>query len=71
LDWYIDPRWKVSANVDGIKAHIGSVDGSVLVAGVATEYMLTRNFGLGLAYMYSDVSVDVNRAGSTATSVGI
>jgi hypothetical protein len=61
LDWYIDPRWKISANVEGIKAHIGNVDGSTVVAGAATEYMLTRNFGLGLAYMYSDVSVDVTK----------
>jgi hypothetical protein len=56
------PRWKISANVEGVKAHIGNVDGSVLVAGVATEYMLTRNSGLGLAYMYSDVNVDVTKS---------
>jgi len=62
LDWYIDPRWKVSANVAGIKAHIGNVDGSTIVAGAATEYMLARNLGLGLAYMYSDVSADVTKS---------
>ncbi len=62
LDWYINPRWKVSANVAGIKADIGDVDGSVLVAGAATEYMLVRNFGIGLAYMYSDVKADVTKS---------
>ena len=61
LDWYIDPRWKISGNIAGIKAHIGNVDGSVLIAGAATEYMITRHFGLGLAYMYSNLSVDVTK----------
>ena len=61
VDWYIDPRWKISGEIAGIKAHIGSVDGSVVVAGAATEYMLTRHFGLGLAYMYSNLSVDVTK----------
>jgi hypothetical protein len=61
LDWYINPRWKLSANVEGIKARIGNVDGSTLVAGVTTEFMLVRNFGVGLAYMYTDVNVDVSK----------
>ncbi|MEO8507712.1 MAG: hypothetical protein ABI593_08790 [Betaproteobacteria bacterium] len=63
LDWYINPRWKLSGNVAGIKANIGDVDGSVVVAGAATEFMLTRNVGLGLAYMYSDLDVDVTKGG--------
>ena len=62
LDWYINPRWKVSGNVSGMKANIGDVDGSVLIAGAATEYMLLRNLGVGLAYMYSDVSADVTKS---------
>jgi hypothetical protein len=61
VDWYIDPRWKISGDIAGIKAHIGDVDGSVVIAGAATEYMLTRHFGLGLAYMYSNLSVDVTK----------
>ena len=61
LDWYINPRWKISANAEGVKAQIGDVDGSAFVGGVATEYMLVRNFGLGLAYMYSDVNADVTK----------
>ena len=62
LDWYINPRWKMSANVEGLKANIGDADGSVFVAGAATEFMLVRNFGIGLAYMYSDVNVDVSKS---------
>lgn len=63
LDWYINPRWKISGNVEGVKARIGDVDGRVIVAGAATEFMLVRNVGLGLAYMYSDLDVDVTRGG--------
>jgi hypothetical protein len=61
VDWYINPRWKISGSLSGVKAHIGSVDGSALVAGVDTEYMLVRNFGIGLGYMYSKVSADVTK----------
>ena len=61
LDWYINPRWKISGNLEGFKADIGDADGSVLVAGAAMEFMVVRNFGIGLAYMYSDVNVDVSK----------
>lgn len=63
LDWYINPRWKISGNVEGVKAHIGDVDGRMIIAGAATEFMLVRNLGLGLAYMYSDLDVDVTKGG--------
>lgn len=69
VDWYINPRWKVSANVAGIKANIGDVDGSVVVAGGSTEFMLVRNFGVGLRYMYSDVDVDVSKSNFNGTAV--
>jgi hypothetical protein len=62
VDWYINPRWKVSGSVEGIKAHIGDVDGTVIVAGASTEYMLVRNLGVGLRYMYSNVDVDVSKS---------
>jgi len=62
LDWYISPRWKISGNIEGLKASIGSAEGSVFIAGAATEFMLVRNFGIGLAYMYSDIDVDVSKS---------
>lgn len=61
LDWYINSQWKLSASASGIKAHIGSVDGSAFVGGVKTEYMLVRNFGIGMGYLYSNVSADVTK----------
>ena len=45
-----------------LKAHIGNADRSAVLAGAATEFMLLRNFGIGLAYMYSDVNVDVSKS---------
>lgn len=61
VDWYINPQWKMSANVSGIKAHIGSVDGSAFLGGINTEYMLVRNFGVGLGYLYSNINADVTK----------
>jgi hypothetical protein len=61
LDWYINPRFKVSGNVSGVKAKIGDVDGHALIAGISSEFMLARNIGVGLGYLYSDIDVDVTK----------
>ncbi len=61
LDWYITPRWKIGGNLSGLSAHISNVSGSILVAAVSTDFMLVRNFGLGLTYMYTDLNVDVTK----------
>jgi hypothetical protein len=63
VDWYLNPRWKISGFVEGIKANIGDVDGHAFVAAVSTDYMFTRNLGAGARYMYSDASVDVSKSG--------
>lgn len=62
VDWYVNPQWKISAGVEGLKANIGDVDGSVIVAGASTEYMFVRNVGVGLRYMYTNVDVDVSKS---------
>ena len=69
VDWYINPRWKASANIEGVKANIGDVDGWALVAGAAAECMLVRHFGIGLSYMYSDVDVEVSKDSFDGTFV--
>lgn len=61
IDYYFMPQWSVRGSLSGLKAKIGDVDGSVWVATVGTEYMFTRNFGLGLQYMHTDVDVDVTK----------
>ena len=61
VDWYIDPRWKIGATLAGLKADIGNVDGGIFVGAISTEYMFTRNLGIGLRYMYTDASVDADK----------
>jgi hypothetical protein len=61
LDWHPSPMWTFSGLLEGMKAKVGDVDGHAYVATLASEYMLVRNFGLGLRYMYSDVNADVSK----------
>jgi hypothetical protein len=58
-DWYIQPGWTVSSKLMGLSAKVGDIDGSVRVLQVGTDYMLTRNWGLGLSYLHSTLNVSV------------
>jgi hypothetical protein len=62
-DWYLQPRWKVSSTLAGMTAEIGDVDGSITVFTLSTDFMFTRNLGLGAQYMYSNIDVDVSKSG--------
>jgi hypothetical protein len=61
IDWFATPRLKLGGSLTGLKAKIGDIDGSVYVASVSAEYMVTRNFGAGLSFMRADLEVDVNK----------
>lgn len=61
IDWFATPRLKLGGSLAGLKAKIGDIDGSVYVATVSAEYMVTRNFGAGLSVMRADLDVDVNK----------
>jgi hypothetical protein len=61
LDWYLGPRWTISAFAQGMDLDFSSVDARVYNIGLSTEYMLTRHFGLGVAYTVDSVRVDVER----------
>jgi hypothetical protein len=65
FDYYVTPQWTVSALAEGLKVKIGDVDGKTYNVGLSTDYMLTRNFGIGIAYSYVDLSVDVTKNGFT------
>jgi len=67
IDWYPDPRWKVSAAAAGIKASIGDVDGHALVASLSGEYMFWRSLGLGARYTYTDIKADVTKSDFNGT----
>jgi hypothetical protein len=61
LDWYITPRWTATTSLSGMAAKIGDIDGSTWVFTVSTDYMVWRNFGIGLAYMHADIDATVTK----------
>jgi hypothetical protein len=61
INWFASPRVTLGASLSGMKAKIGDVDGSVYVATASAEYMFTRNFGAGLAYMHTNANVDITK----------
>ena len=61
-DFFLTPRWTVSAFGQGMKFKVADVDGSAYYAGVSTDYMLTRHWGLGIGYQVADVDVDVTKS---------
>jgi len=62
-DWYVQPRWKISSMLLGMQADIDNVDGSITVFTLSTDFMVTRNLGLGASYLYSSTEVDVSKSG--------
>lgn len=61
LDWYITPAWTVTTSLSGMKAKIGDVDGATWVYTLSSDYMIYKNFGVGLAYMHSSIDADVTK----------
>lgn len=61
IDWYLGPRWTVSAFAQGMDLDLSSVDARVYNLGLSTEYMLTRHLGLGVAYNLDSVKVEVDK----------
>jgi len=57
LDYFVNPRWTVSLYGEGLALQIGNVEGRMYFAGISTDYMLTRNFGLGLGYNVTGLTV--------------
>jgi hypothetical protein len=61
LDWYITPRWTATTSLSGMSAKIGDVDGSTWIFTVSTDYLVWRNFGLGVAYMHANIDATVTK----------
>jgi hypothetical protein len=61
VDFFLSPRWTASLMGEGLKLKVGDVDGSMYHVHVSTDYMFTRNWGLGLAYQVSDLKADVTK----------
>jgi hypothetical protein len=61
-DFFISPRWTVSLFGEGMGFKVGDVDGSMYHVGASTDYMITRNWGVGLGYQLADLKVDVTKS---------
>jgi hypothetical protein len=62
ISYYVNPRWTVSGFGEGLQIKTGDLDGWVLNAGVSTDYMLSRHFGLGIGYNITSLRVDVEQS---------
>jgi hypothetical protein len=62
ISYYVDPRWTVSAFGEGLKIKNGDLDGWMLNAGVSTDYMLSRHFGVGIGYNVTSFRMDVEQS---------
>lgn len=62
-DFFLSPRWTVRVFGEGLKVKVGDVDGSMYHVGASTDYMFTRNWGVGLGYRLADIKVDVDKSG--------
>jgi hypothetical protein len=60
-DFYLNPRWTVSVLGEGLKLKVGDVDGSMYYLGISTDYMFTRNWGVGVGYQLADIKVDLTK----------
>lgn len=61
MDWFITPRWTVSALAEGLAVKVGDIEGRTYNVVLATDYMLTRHIGVGLGVGWVDLSLDVSK----------
>lgn len=58
-DWRLGDRWYVGADARAIGANVDRFNFSVFEANAGAKYFLSNRWGVGLAFYYTDVSVDV------------
>lgn len=61
VDFFLEPRWTVSLLGQGLKLKVGDVDGSMFHVMFSSDYMLARNWGVGLAYQLADFKADITK----------
>src|SRR5262245_15323943 len=59
IAYYMNPRWTVSGFGEGLKLRSGDLDASLVNAGVSTDYMLPRHFGVGVGYNLTSLRLNV------------
>ncbi len=63
LDWAASERWTLKGNFGYFQASFNGVKANVTDAGVAAEYRLFRNFGVGAGYSLLRLKADIDRPG--------
>jgi len=61
-DWALNERWRLKGSLGGFKAKVSGVNATVTDAGVATEYRVLRNFGVGAGYSLLRVTADIDKS---------
>ena len=62
-DFFLSPHWTIGILGEGLSVKIGDVDGSIYHVAITTDYMFSRNWGVGLGYALADAKADVNKSG--------
>jgi hypothetical protein len=62
LDWVASERWTLKGNAGYFKVSVNGVKAGVTDAGVAAEYRLFRNFGIGAGYSLLWLNADIDRS---------
>lgn len=60
VDYQPNSDWILGGLIQYFSLEHGKYDGTMLDAGVYAEYLLSRNWGVGLGYNFFDIDVDVD-----------
>jgi hypothetical protein len=63
--WYMyspSQRWLIDTRVDFMSASIDDYDGTLWNANIGVNFQVSRHFGIGLAYQYFDVELNVDKS---------
>ena len=66
-DWALDERWRMKGNLGAFQIKINNVKATVVDAGIAAEYRLLRNFGVGAGYSLLNAKAEYDKDNSSAS----
>ena len=61
--WYMrafTSKWAANARLDWLSASVGHYDGRIINAAASVSYALSDHFGIGLAYNFFEISLEVD-----------